>query len=188
MTLQSVGDGARASRLSGWWIVIAALGGFLTPGPTQAQVSGCTLQRSGSPSRQVLRCQDGLQIEAESGADYALVDRDSDGRPDEVNLRNRALLIEAEPSSRGTGFQVRTPVAIAAVRGTQWVVDVAEGKTAVFVLSGRVAVRRSGARAGVELGPGEGVDVDSGRAPLTVRRWPIARANALLERFGRQIR
>lgn len=188
MTPQSVGDGACASRLGGWWIVIAALGGVLAPVPAQAQVSGCTLQRSGSPARQVLRCQDGLQLEAEPGADYALVDRDRDGRPDEVNLRNRALLIEVEPSSRGVGFQVRTPVAIAAVRGTQWAVDVAEGKTAVFVLSGRVAVRRSSARTGVELGPGEGVDVDSGRTPLTVRRWPTARANALLGRFGRQIR
>ena len=188
MTFRLVGDGARPSRSGGRWIVIAALGGFLISVPTQAQVSGCTLQRSGSPTRQILRCQDGLQLEAESGADYALVDRNRDGRPDEVNLRNRALLIEAEPSSRGVGFQVRTPVAIAAVRGTQWAVDVAEGKTAVFVLSGRVAVRRSSARAGVELGPGEGVDVDSGRAPLTVRRWPIARANALLGRFGRQIR
>lgn len=188
MTPQTVGNGTNVPRLRGWLVTLAVFGGLLAACETQAQVSGCMLQPSGSPPRQVLQCQDGLRLEAEAGADYALVDRDGDGRPDEVNLRNRALLIEAAPSSARAGFQVRTPLAIAAVRGTQWAVDVVEGKTAVFVLSGRVAVRRSNARAGVELGPGEGVDVDSGRAPLTVRRWPTARANALLARFGRQIR
>ena len=85
-------------------------------------------------------------------------------------------------------FQVTTPQAIAAVRGTQWAVDVAGAKTSVFVVSGRVAVRRSASRTGVELGPGEGVDVEAGTGPLTVRRWPIARANALMARFGRQLR
>jgi hypothetical protein len=30
--------------------------------------------------------------------------------------------------------------------------------------------------------------VEAGTGPLTVRRWPIARANALMARFGRQLR
>jgi len=36
----------------------------------------------------------------------------------------------------------------------------------------------------VVLRPGEGVDVRSGSAPLEVRRWPAARASALLARLG----
>jgi ferric-dicitrate binding protein FerR (iron transport regulator) len=64
-------------------------------------------------------------------------------------------------------------------------VDVAGARTSVFVVNGRVGVRRPNARNGVSLGPGEGVDVEAGTAPLTVRRWPAARAGALLARFGR---
>ena len=89
------------------------------------------------------------------------------------------------PTARGrAGFQVITPQAIAAVRGTKWAVDVATGKTSVFVVRGRVAVRRPSAGRGVTLGPGEGVDVDTGTGPLTVKRWPPERAAALLARLG----
>ncbi len=168
--------------------LIAALAVLLMPITARAQGPGCVLQPTGAPARQVLRCQDGLTVEAEAGAVYTLVDRNQDGTPDSVNLRNRALLIEVEARSRGSHFQVLTPQAIAAVRGTQWAVDVAGSKISVFVLSGRVGVRRPNTRRGVELGPGEGVDVEPGAALLTVRRWPTARANALLARFGRQIR
>ncbi len=169
-------------------LMLAALAGLLAPGAARAQGVGCMLQPTGTPARQVLHCRDGLRLEAESGATYTLVDSDRDGQPEAVNLQSGAILLEVEAPSRGTGFQVLTPQAIAAVRGTRWAVDVEQGKTAVFVISGRVAVRRPNARTGVELGPGEGVDVSPGAVPLTVRRWPAARANALLARFGLQIR
>ncbi|WP_201830111.1 FecR family protein [Microvirga zambiensis] len=150
-----------------------------------AQQNGCVLQTAGSPQRQVLRCRDGLTIEAEPGSTFSLVDRNRDAAPDAVNLQNRAILIDAPPAALRQGFQVQTPQAIAAVRGTQWVVDVSPGKTAVFVVNGRVSVRRATNTRSVNLGPGEGVDVEPGTAPLVVRRWPAARAAALLARFGR---
>lgn len=158
---------------------------FLLPGRAEAQNAGCVLQAA-APQRQVLRCRDGLTIEAEAGADYNLVDRNGDSQPDAVSLRSRAIFIDAPARSGRQGFEILTPQAIAAVRGTQWAVDVAGGKSAVFVVTGRVSVRRmSGGTAGVNLGPGEGVDVEPGTAPLVVRRWPAARASALLARFGR---
>jgi ferric-dicitrate binding protein FerR (iron transport regulator) len=150
-----------------------------------AQGSGCVLQAVGSPQRQILRCRDGLTIEAEAGAAFNLVDRNRDAVPDAVNLQNRAVLIDAPTGALRQGFQVQTPQAIAAVRGTQWVVDVSTGKTAVFVVTGRVSVRRTANDRGVNLGPGEGVDVEQGTAPLVVRQWPAARRTALLARFGR---
>jgi len=97
-----------------------------------AQGSGCVLQAVGSPQRQILRCRDGLTIEAEAGAAFNLVDRNRDAVPDAVNLQNRAVLIDAPTGALRQGFQVQTPQAIAAVRGTQWVIDVSTGKTAVF--------------------------------------------------------
>jgi hypothetical protein len=139
-------------------------------GEAQAQEVGCRLQPAGSP------------------ADFTLLDRNRDGQPDAATLRSRALLVDVQARSGRRGFQVLTPQAIAAVRGTRWAVDVSGSKTSVFVLNGRVAVRRPNVRRGVELGPGEGVDVEAGdRAALIVKRWPKPRVNALLGRFGLQM-
>lgn len=151
-----------------------------------AQGIGCVLQTAAGSQRQILRCRDGLTIEAEAGAAYNLVDRNRDNRPDAVNLQGGAIFIDAPAQSARQRFQIMTPQAIAAVRGTQWAVDVAGTRTSVFVVTGRVAVRRvSGNTRGVSLGPGEGVDVEAGTSPLVVRRWPAARAAALLARIGR---
>nr|WP_246718590.1 FecR domain-containing protein [Microvirga terrestris] len=151
-----------------------------------AQGVGCVLQAASGPQRQILRCHDGLTIEAEAGAAYEIVDRNRDAQPDAVNLQGRAIFVDAPARSVGRGFQIMTPQAIAAVRGTQWAVDVSGTRTSVFVVTGRVAVRRvSGNTRGVSLGPGEGVDVEAGTSSLVVRRWPAARAAALLARLGR---
>jgi ferric-dicitrate binding protein FerR (iron transport regulator) len=155
-------------------------------GEAAAQAPNCVIQpASAPPPRQVLRCTDGLTLEAEAGADYTLRGRTGTSVPHEVVLRTGAILVNAPARASGRGFQISTPQALAAVRGTQWAVDVGGGRTAVFVVDGQVSVRRPAARRGVVLGPGEGVDVAAGAAPLTVRRWPSARAAALLARFGR---
>ena len=76
-----------------------------------------------------------------------------------------------------------TPQAIAAVRGTKWAVDAEGGKTSVFVVDGRVNVARARGRGRVDLGPGEGVDVEAS-GELVVKRWPPARVAALMARLG----
>jgi ferric-dicitrate binding protein FerR (iron transport regulator) len=155
-------------------------------GTALAQGIGCVLQTAAGSQRQILRCRDGLTIEAEAGATYNLVDRNRDSRPDGVNLQSRAIFIDVPTQSARRGFQIMTPQAIAAVRGTQWAVDVSGTRTSVFVVTGRVAVRRvSGNTRSVSLGPGEGVDVEAGTSPLVVRRWPAPRVAALLARLGR---
>ena len=73
------------------------------------------------------------------------------------------------------------------MRGTRWAVDVAEGKTSVFVVRGKVNVGRSASRErNVVLGPGEGVDVE-GSTPLVVKRWAPARVSALMARLGQEM-
>ena len=150
----------------------------------QSTNAGCTLQREAGSARRILRCDKGLTIIAEQGARFDLVDRDGNGKADALRLRSKAVLVDAPRAAVSRGFEVITPQAVAAVRGTRWAVDVAQRRTSVLVVEGRVAVRRPSARSGVTLGPGEGVDVDAGTAPLTVRRWPAARASALLARLG----
>jgi ferric-dicitrate binding protein FerR (iron transport regulator) len=170
-------------------ISFAVAAGFLATlplvaGVASAQSAGCALERISGTSRQVMRCADGVTVTAEGGARFNLVDRNGDGRADAVSLRNKAVLVDVDSGKRAGGFQVVTPQAIAAVRGTRWAVDVKNGTTSVFVVRGRVAVGRPTSRPTVVLSPGEGVDVTAGTGALTVRRWPPARAAALLARLG----
>jgi FecR protein len=143
---------------------------------------GCSPDNS-TITVQTLRCQGGVIIVAENGARYTLQDRNGDGRVDSAELSSKALLLEVPKKPGGNRFQVTTPQAIAAVRGTKWAVDAVEDKTSVFVVNGRVAVRRRAGSDSVTLGPGEGVDVEAA-GPLTVKRWPPARVSALMARLG----
>ncbi len=171
-------------------IIRCAMGGLVASmiltvsASAQTVGGGCVLEQTAFSARQVLRCEGGLTITAESGAQYTLLDRDGNGKADAARLRSKALLIDAPKGSLGkAGFSVTTPQAIAAVRGTQWAVDADESKTSVFVVNGRVSVRRTVGRGAVVLGPGEGVDVE-GTGPLIVKRWPAPRVAALMARLG----
>ncbi|MBX4911279.1 MULTISPECIES: FecR domain-containing protein [Rhizobium] len=147
-----------------------------------AQSAGCAISRDGG-ARQTLSCPGGVKVTAEAGASFRLSDRNRDGSPDSASLRRKAILVDVDGSQHAGGFQVVTPQAIAAVRGTQWAVDAAGDKTSVLVIRGSVAVRRPAGEP-VVLSPGEGVDVSSGTEPLVVRRWPAPRVAALLARLG----
>ena len=143
---------------------------------------GCVTE-SPANAPQTLRCEGGVTIVAESGARFTLQDRDGNGRVDSAELSSKALLLDVPKKQGGNRFQVTTPQAIAAVRGTKWAVDATEGKTSVFVVNGRVAVGRRTGSHSVTLGAGEGVDMDV-MGPLTVKRWPAARVSALMARLG----
>ena len=114
---------------------------------------GCSPDNPASTS-QTLRCEGGFTIIAEDGARFTLLDRDGNGRVDSVELSGKALLLEVPKKPGGSHFEVMTPQAIAAVRGTKWAVDAAEGKTSVFVVNGRVAVGRRAGSHSVTLGSG----------------------------------
>ncbi len=143
---------------------------------------GCA-PASSTIAAQTLHCEGGVTIVAEWGAQYTLLDRSGKGRVDGVELNSKALLIEVSKKPAGNRFEVITPQAIAAVRGTKWAVDAAENKTSVFVVNGRVAVGRRTGSHSVTLGSGEGVDVEAS-GPLTVKRWGAARVSALMARLG----
>ncbi len=154
------------------------------PAQAQSDAGGCQAQALSDPPRTLLTCPNGVKIVAEDGTTFSLQDRAPAAGPEAIRLDGQAVLVEVPPGAVEGGFEVITPQAIAAVRGTKWAVDVVGGKTSVFVVDGRVAVRREAVDPAVTLGPGEGVDVEAGTEPLTVRRWGAARAAALLARFG----
>jgi ferric-dicitrate binding protein FerR (iron transport regulator) len=125
----------------------------------------------------VLRCGNGLTIEAEKDTKYRVLDQNR------VEVTSRAVLVDVPPGRRG-GFQVLTPHAIASVRGTLYAVDVKEGQTDVFVSRGQVKVSERGASASATLRPGEGSDVVPGK-PMDVHLWAPERVRKLMARFGR---
>jgi len=74
-----------------------------------------------------------------------------------------------------------TPTAVAAVRGTEYIVEVAGPGTAVLVIDGAVAVSnyRPDVRGTVVLRAGEGTSVAPDRPPQPPSRWGAARRRAV---------
>lgn len=81
-------------------------------------------------------------------------------------------------------FEVETQTAIAAVRGTEWLMEATADNTAVALLRGRVAVsKRDDRRASVVLrSPGQGTDVPRGAPPKLPAPWGRQRLADLLVR------
>jgi ferric-dicitrate binding protein FerR (iron transport regulator) len=164
-------------------IVLAVIGMACLPaGVADAQVPGCqSTPAAVGPSRTVLHCDGGFTIEIEGGSGYRFT-----GPAEPLVIEQGAVLLDhagrARPSQE---FQIRTPLAIAAVRGSLMVVDVMPGHTAVFVQHGVVAVERRDGSHVLVLRDGEGVDVVPTRALLVRKRWGAARVAALLARFAR---
>ena len=163
---------------------IAFAGLCLLAGNTAAQPArpGCTSAQT-ALGTQTLHCETAITIVSENGAKFELRDRNRDGQVDSVELSNKALLLEVPRKAGRARFEVVTPQAIAAVRGTKWAVDAEGGKTSVFVVDGRVNVARARGRGRVNLGPGDGVDVEAS-GELVVKRWPAPRVAALMARLG----
>lgn len=155
---------------------------FLMSCQSAASEEGCTTSALSNPNRQLISCGAALVLEREAGSDVRIFERAGDAPPEAIMLENGAIFIEVLPGSKPT--QIRTPHAIAAVRGTTYVVDAGATSTSVFVVKGAVTVTKPNNVSSVTLGPGEGVDVDP-TSRLTVNRWGAERVSHLLARFGR---
>src|SRR5262245_57159672 len=172
--------GVWTMRVLAWTIcmVIMCATASVDAASAQQSTKGCSSEQQGAV--QTLRCRAGLIIVAEDGAKFTL--QSKGGNVDGVDLQSKAVLVDA-PKQKGKSFQVITPQAIAAVRGTKWAVDAQGSRTSVLVLDGQVAVRRPIGGAQVMLSAGEGVDVEPGTEPLVVKRWGQPRVDALLARL-----
>jgi hypothetical protein len=82
-------------------------------------------------------------------------------------------------------FEIETETAVAAVRGTDWLVEVTQARTSVALVQGEVAVSGKGGAAGstvVLRSPGDGTDIAPNAAPTAVARWGAPRFASLLAR------
>lgn len=185
--------------LEGNRIEIAAAGGWLPLAGAELP-EGPTRLRTGAGTRAEIRCADGLAVTLGPETEIDLSGLVGDpGRP--VLLRLAAGIVGlVAPVAPAGGLAVETPLAIASVRSTEWLVEAGElGATAVFVRAGRVAVTPPGGAETWLLGPGEGIDLAPPPAPPTrgpgavaapadaeasVRRWPAERIAAAGARLG----
>lgn len=171
---------AIAKFLAKWLLPLAIF--LSTATLAAAQDAACRREELSAPPRTVYHCPNGLVLEAEAAAQLGLNQAAGQSRPGSATVSDKAVLIEVEPGSGD--FQILTPHAIAAVRGTAYIVDVTAATTSVFVIRGKVSVSLPDSSQAVTLGPGEGTDVTTGQ-PLVSRVWGQPRAARLLARFAR---
>jgi ferric-dicitrate binding protein FerR (iron transport regulator) len=157
------------------------------------QGSGYALAASGAcqlvpserdPSEKILQCGDQLTVRPAHGTSYQPIFKRGQRLPSAIRLNSGALLIEFHPDSEQIEFQILTPLAIAAVRGTKWAMEVSAKRTSTLVLDGAVAVTSRALNQYVVLTAGQGVDISEGDTSLTPKQWGEARVRALLQRFG----
>ncbi|MCF3935919.1 FecR family protein [Acuticoccus sp. M5D2P5] len=168
-----------AKGLQKIFIPALLLGTLLAAGPATAQTPSCEERRLDNPPRVMVDCGGGILIEREAAVEMGFISA-TGGAAIEVN--SGAVLVEVDAAQGG--FQIRTPQAIATVRGTIYAVDVSDGHTAVFVERGVVEVAPIEGGEAATLQAGEGVDVTPGE-PLVVREWGAGRVAELMARFGR---
>jgi hypothetical protein len=168
--------------------IAAALFAAAMAGASPAQAAGgCTLiPNDKMPSEKILQCNGAgaLTVRATQGARYQPLYKRGDPLPVGIRLNDGALLIDFQPSWSRQDFQILTPLAIAAVRGTKWAVDVTRARTSVLVLTGSVGVTNRRLNQYVILSEGEGVDITPADTSTVQKPWGEARKQALLARFG----
>ena len=157
-------------------VALVAMAALAAPASAQ---TGCTPSRTLPNGAVELDCGTGLTIVVEASTRYRV--EAASGRVDRLVVERGAALVDFE---RPGGFQILTPRAVASVRGTTWAVDVTRASTAVFTLSGAVAVTPRAGGTGVVLRAGEGTDVGAGPARLRAFRWGAMRRQRLLARLG----
>ncbi len=132
---------------------------------------------TGDESRLDLRL--GQATRLRLGANAKLkIDRFIAGRDAEITLDKGPLVIErskgAEPK-----FEVKTPYALLAARGTEFFAGPSKGVFGVFVKSGIVDVKTG--QGTVRLKAGEGTDFAApGDPPSPVKKWAPARVDAAM--------
>ena len=164
---------------------MAFIGATFAVAPVARAGGACGLvPNEHDPSEKILRCGDSLTVQPAHGTRYRPVYTKGQPLPAAIRLDNGALLIEFHPVVEHTEFQILTPLAIAAVRGTQWAMEVSTTRTSTLVLDGAVAVTSRRLNQYVILTSGQGVDISVGDTSLTQKQWGQSRIRALLSRFG----
>lgn len=138
-----------------------------------------------SQAQVTIRCTDDLAIvvgaQTRIGLDRLLRPEGSAASTSGIDVF-RGIVGFLRPGGRRDGFVVRTPSAVAAVRSTEWTINVDDNATAAFVRDGVILV--AFAEDTVRLTPGDGVDVAADGSGGPVKQWGQGRIDGQSERLG----
>jgi hypothetical protein len=162
-------------------LFLAAIG---DPLPSRAAGACALVPNDKMPSEKMLQCGTNLTVRAAEGARYQPFFKKGNPLPVGIRLNDGAILIEYHPASAKEKFQILTPLAIAAVRGTKWAMEVTQAQTSTLVINGTVAVTNRRLNQFVVLTEGRGVDITPTDTTLVAKTWGDERVRALLSRFG----
>jgi hypothetical protein len=178
----------RTTRRNLLWTTLAAAFLFVSAiagaAPVYAAGACALIPNEKMPSEKILQCGETLTVRPAQGARYQPLYKKGDPLPVAIRLNEGALLIEYHPASPNEKFQILTPLAIAAVRGTKWAMDVTKAQTSTLVLNGAVGVTNRRLNQFVVLTAGQGVDITPADTSVVQKTWGEARVRALLSRFG----
>lgn len=165
-------------------------GGTQQPATAKAEVRLGDSIVTGAGKAQIA-LKDGTVISVGENSRARLADYDTSGSgiKARVGLISGALRLVVAKVTPSGKFEVETETAVAAVRGTDWLVEAAPGKTSVAVVNGSVAVtsRALKSRATIVLdAPGQGTDVSRDGPPTPTIAWRAQRFSALLARASFQ--
>lgn len=149
--------------------------------------------QTGAKSRVRLRCIDGSSLVLSENSQLRIESFDADGAARKDARFFLRLGLVGQKVSAGGAWTLRTPSAVTAVRGTEFVVEVpAEDKTAVLMQSGSVDVQPAkpqtrsitAALPLIALAGLMGTDCVAGKGCSAAKPWSEARVKATLDRLS----
>lgn len=192
-TLAASGTGVRSawaqdsaagsiSRLTGTATILRLAG--TVPAAIGAEVGETDRIRTGVDSRAEVTFSDGsvLTVGPESEVAIATFAPAAGESNAVLDLIAGIVRVTVNKATNWGRFDVRTTTAVASVRGTDYLVEEAGGKSAVFVAEGRVAVSSRVGAGTIVIGAGQGVDVTAEYVPLVAKFWGAKRRDTALAR------
>ena len=151
----------------------------LRPGPLGA---GEPKIVTGPSTRVEITCTDGSVLTIGPETEINLETLLAEGAPRNVVIQLIEGLIGMVAPQTKRGVELRSPLAVASVRSTQWLMQHGVTGTAVFVRAGRVTVTWFDGTA--RLDPGEGIDIAPPATAEGVKRWGQARVDGVTTALG----
>ncbi|WP_438751005.1 FecR domain-containing protein [Pararhizobium sp. O133] len=154
--------GSVIARKSGEEVRFVDISGWRYVDLQQDLLSGDVLRTNATGQLAVL-FSDRTQVRL--GRNTSLLVKQMDGSGD-TGLELQSGTIWARAERGGQGVTIDTPAAAAAIRGTDWTMTVADGKTSLIVLEGLVELKNE--FGSVQVAQGEGAVAAIGKAPSKV--------------------
>lgn len=132
---------------------------------TKQRLRGGSFVRTGDASTMALLMQDKTQLRLNQNSLVQIKEASASGAPTRLELRGGRAWMNTK--GRGANVVIETPNATAAIRGTEWELEVdPAGKTLLAVFSGTVEFSNDQGR--VSVGRNEAAIAEKGKAPVKV--------------------